>query len=74
MENDFLQYSIDKTKVKCKYCDKILNLGSGFSTGKMIRHMMNVHTSIHIEHEKSNRTEAKGELSYDITFVVDYLH
>jgi hypothetical protein len=33
--------------------------------------MMNVHTSIQIEHEKSNRTEAKGELSYDITFVVD---
>jgi len=43
MWKHFLQFSIDKTKVKCKYCDKILNLGSGLSTGKLIRHMMNVH-------------------------------
>jgi hypothetical protein len=60
MWDHFLQFSIDKTKVVCKYCDKSLNLGVGLSTGKMIKHMTNVHNRSHVDHMKKQITEGNN--------------
>ena len=39
---------------------QILDLGAGLSTGKMIKHMTNVHNRSHVDHIKKQITEGNN--------------
>jgi hypothetical protein len=67
MWDHFLQFSLNKRKVSCLHCKKVISLGKDFSTGKMQQHMNDKHTSIRIsslrkEREKSDTSKLLTKL------------